>query len=43
MGEERWLLSHGVQIEVIQDPRCIRLMREFILNHPSLWSEDIGE
>jgi len=43
MGEEQWLSSHGVQIEVIQDQRCIQLMREFIQSHPSLWAEDIGE
>lgn len=43
MGEEQWLLSRGIQIQVIQDQRCIHLMREFVQNHPSLWAEDIGE
>ena len=43
MGEERWLSDHGVQLQVVQDPRCIQLMGEFIQNHPTLWSEDIGE
>lgn len=42
MGEEQWLSAHGVQIEVIQDPHCIKLMREFMESHPSLWAEDIG-
>lgn len=42
MGEEQWLSSHGVQLEVIQDPICIKLMREFMENHPTLWAEDIG-
>ena len=42
MGEEKWLLDHGVQIEVIQDPACIKLMREFVENQPLLWAEDIG-
>ncbi|MEZ5446751.1 MAG: nucleoside deaminase [Gammaproteobacteria bacterium] len=42
MGEERWLASRGVRIEVIQDAACIKLMREFVENHPSLWAEDIG-
>ena len=41
MGEEKWLLDHGVQIEVIQDPACIKLMREFVENQPLLWAEDI--
>ncbi len=42
MGEEQWLSTHGVQIQVIQDSTCIELMREFVENHPSLWAEDIG-
>lgn len=42
MGEEQWLSSHGVQLEIIQDPSCIQLMREFMEKHPTLWAEDIG-
>ncbi len=43
IGEEQWLSSRGVQIKVIQDQRCIQLMRDFMQSHPSLWAEDIGE
>ena len=43
MGEEQWLSARGVQIQVIQDQRCIQLMREFVQSNPSLWAEDIGE
>ena len=43
MGEETWLRSHGVDLEVLQDERCIALMREFMERHPTLWAEDIGE
>jgi cytosine deaminase len=43
MGEETLLRSRGVQVEVVQDPRCIRLMKQFITEHPELWNEDIGE
>lgn len=43
MGEEQWLSARGVQIQVIQDPACIKLMREFVESQPSLWAEDIGE
>jgi cytosine/creatinine deaminase len=43
MGEEALLRSRGVQVEVVQDPRCIRLMEQFIARHPELWNEDIGE
>ena len=42
MGEEDLLRSRGVQLEVRQDPTCIRLMTEFIQAHPALWNEDIG-
>jgi cytosine deaminase len=42
-GPEEYVRSQGVQIEVRQDPECIRLMREFIATHPELWNEDIGE
>jgi len=41
-GEEDLLRSRGVQVDVVQDPRCIRLMEEFIAAHPELWNEDIG-
>jgi cytosine/creatinine deaminase len=43
LGEEKWLADHGVQLEVMQDIRCIELMREFMQKHPQLWAEDIGE
>jgi creatinine deaminase len=42
LGEEAWLQLRGVQVEVVQDPRCIRLMEQFIAEHPALWHEDIG-
>jgi cytosine deaminase len=43
MGEEEWLRSKGVRVDVVQDERCIRLMTEFIAAHPELWYEDIGK
>ena len=43
MGEEAWLTSRGVSLEVLQDDRCLALMREFMTRHPGLWAEDIGE
>jgi cytosine/creatinine deaminase len=42
-GAEEHLRAHGVRVEVAGDHECIRLMREFIDRHPSLWNEDIGE
>ena len=43
MGEEDLLRSRGVALTVVDDPRCLGLMREFIAKHPKLWNEDIGE
>jgi creatinine deaminase len=42
-GEEKLLESRGVNVSVLQNPECIRLMREFIAANPGLWNEDIGE
>jgi cytosine deaminase len=41
-GEEQWLASRGVLIEVAQDERCIQMMRQFVYEHYALWNEDIG-
>jgi cytosine deaminase len=43
MGDEVRLRDRGVEITVVQDARCIEMMRHFIAAHPELWSEDIGE
>ncbi len=42
MGEEEWLLSRGVGIEVLHDDRCKLLMKKMITEKPELWNEDIG-
>lgn len=42
MGEEALLRSRGVRVDVVQDERCIAMMRAFIAAHPDLWFEDIG-
>lgn len=42
MGEEDLLRSRGVEVVVIQDPECIRMMEDFIREKPQLWNEDIG-
>lgn len=41
-GEEELLRERGVSVEVVQDQRCIDMMRQFIREHPALWNEDIG-
>lgn len=42
-GPEDYVRSRGVQLEIVDDQECIRLMREFIAARPELWNEDIGE
>ena len=43
VGEEELLRARGVQVDVLQDARCIELMRGFIDANPRLWNEDIGD
>jgi cytosine/creatinine deaminase len=43
MGEEELLRSRGVILEVLQERRCIAMMKQFIASNPTLWNEDIGE
>ena len=42
-GPEEHLRSRGVELEILDDSDCIRMMRDFILEKPLLWNEDIGE
>ena len=41
-GEEEFLRSRGVAIEVVNDAACERVLADFIREHPTLWDEDIG-
>lgn len=43
MGAEDLLRANGVEVIVLDDQRCVDLMTDFIAEHPTLWSEDIGE
>ncbi|HEV3061251.1 MAG TPA: nucleoside deaminase [Vicinamibacterales bacterium] len=43
VGEEELLRARAVRVDVLQDARCIDLMRRFIAASPRLWNEDIGE
>ena len=42
-GEEELLRGRGVSVDVVQDTRCIDMMRQFIQEHSAIWNEDIGE
>ncbi|RKE22321.1 nucleoside deaminase [Streptomyces sp. TLI_171] len=41
-GGHAWLAEHGVGITLLDDPRCLALMTDFIATRPDLWYEDIG-
>ncbi|NER60241.1 nucleoside deaminase [Pseudomonas sp. MAFF212428] len=43
LGEEALLANRGVQLQVLNDHRCVTLMEQFISANPVLWNEDIGE
>lgn len=42
MGEEELLRSRGVEVDMLDDPTCKKMMDDFIKNYPELWNEDIG-
>lgn len=41
-GPEAYVRSRGVELVILNDERCIGMMREFIAARPELWNEDIG-
>jgi len=42
-GPEDYLRERGVEVDVINNGDCIRMMRDFIITNPVLWNEDIGD
>ena len=42
LGAEELLKSRGVELVVLNEPRLIQMMRDFIAEKPDLWYEDIG-
>ena len=43
MGAEEWMRKEGIELLVLDDPRCIELMETLQREKPDLWAEDIGE
>jgi cytosine deaminase len=41
-GNPDFLRRHGVEVVLLDDPRCIALMERFIRERPELWDEDIA-
>jgi cytosine/creatinine deaminase len=42
VGGHDWLAENGVEIVLLDDERCVRMMTDFIAARPDLWNEDIG-
>ena len=42
-GAEQWMRGAGIELVVLNDPRCIALMERLQREKPELWAEDIGE
>ena len=42
-GPESYMRIRGVELAILNDAECLRLMSEFTVARPELWNEDIGE
>src|ERR1700739_4421975 len=42
-GAEDLFRQRGVDVVVLDDAECVRMMGEFIREHGDLWNEDIGK
>lgn len=42
-GPEDYLRARGVEVRVLDDPECVKLLGDFIRARPQDWNEDIGE
>ena len=43
LGAEVWMRLHGIEIIVLDDPRCVDWMHRLQRERPDLWAEDIGD
>ena len=43
LGAEDLFGQRGVELVVLDDAECIRMMGDFIREHSDLWNEDIGK
>jgi cytosine deaminase len=41
-GPESYVRQRGVELVILNDATCIKMMRDFIQARPELWNEDIG-
>lgn len=43
LGTEDWMRANGIDVVVVDDPRCFSWMERLQREKPDLWAEDIGE
>ncbi len=41
-GPEEYVRSRGVDVKVLNDPECVKIMEDYVRRWPELWNEDIG-
>jgi cytosine deaminase len=42
-GPEDHLRARGVELDIVDNAECVKLMADFVRINPELWNEDIGE
>lgn len=42
-GGVRWLRSLGISVIDLDSPECVKIMADYIREHPEIWNEDIGQ
>jgi cytosine deaminase len=42
-GAPEFMRQHGIEVVDLDLPECYTMMERFIVEHPQLWNEDIGE
>lgn len=42
-GGINWLREHGIEVIDLNSQECITLLADYIMAHPDVWNEDIGE
>lgn len=42
-GAEHWFAEAGIPVTLLNDERCVALMKRLQAEKPDLWAEDIGE
>lgn len=43
LGAEEWMRRSGIEVSVLDDPRCVALMERLFAERMDLWREDVGE